>query len=100
MPPLEVFPLNATRRFVVKFRIRNADQSVGALSNPAAVTLKFETPNGTVTTITYPTGMTRPATGIYYVDHVMNIVGTWRYRWAGDGSVVEGQLQIRASDMG
>lgn len=100
MPPPATVPLNATRRFTVKFRTRNADQSPGALTNPAAVTLKIENPNGAITTVTYPTGMTRPTTGIYYVDHALNLVGLWKFRWNGDGSVQEGQVQVRASDMG
>lgn len=99
MPPIPIVPLSATRRFVVKFRVRNADQSVGALTNPTAVTLDIETPLGVVSTITYPTGMTRPTTGIYYVDYVLSLVGIWKYRWNGDDSVQEGQVQVRSSDM-
>lgn len=100
MPQIQRVPLGSTQRFYMKFRVRNNDGTPGALTNPTTVTFKHENPNGTITTITYPTGMTRPTTGIYYVDLALTIVGPWRFRWNGDGSVKEGQIDVRASDMG
>lgn len=101
MPAIQRVPLGSTWRFYQKFRIRNDDGSPGDLSNPTTVTFKYENPvSHDITTITYPTGMTQPTTGIFYVDVPLTTVGIYRYRWDGDGSVSEGQIQVRPSDMG
>lgn len=97
MPPLKNYPLGSTRRLWVKFRSRLANQSVGPLVNPISVSLKVEWPNGEVHDI--EEAIPNPETGIFYFDYEFNLVGTYRYRWNGDGSVMEGQLNIMPSDM-
>lgn len=86
-----------TRRIYIKFRIRNSNQTAGALSNPTTVTFTYTSPNGTETTKVYPDTIVRPSTGIYYLDFSATVVGVWRYRMDGDGSAVEGQFNISPS---
>jgi hypothetical protein len=91
------YPLNAKVRIVAKFRARNANQGIGDLTNPTTVIFSYETPNGTETDVTYPASIIRPATGIYYLDITASIVGTWRWRTDGDGSVEEGEFVVDPS---
>lgn len=99
MPLMERVPLGTTYRFSIQFRARNNDQSPAGLTNPTTVNFKHESPNGTIVSVTYPATIVRPATGLFHIDVVLSIVGIWKYRWNGDGSVYEGQIQVRASDM-
>lgn len=93
MPVANQYPNGASFRMVAIFRTRNADQSPGALTNPTTVTFSYENPNGTEVVVVYPTSIVRPATGIYYLDVSLNVVGTWRYRMDGDGTVYEGTVE-------
>ena len=42
-------------------------------------------PSGTVTS---PSPIESPSVGIYYVDVVLNLAGTWNYRWEGSETVI------------
>lgn len=86
-----------TRRIFIKFRIRNANQSAGALTNPSVVTFTYTNPNGVETEKVYPTTIVRADTGIYYLDFTADVPGVWRYRMDGDGSAVEGQFEVSPS---
>jgi hypothetical protein len=86
-----------SHRISIKFRVRNANQSVGALTNPSVVTFTYADPNGVEVEKVYPDTIVRAATGIYYLDFTAEVPGTWRYRMDGDGSAVEGQFGISPS---
>lgn len=91
------YPNGATVRIFAKYRVRNSDQSQGALTNPTTVIFSYQNPDGTEVSKTYPDTILRPTTGIYYLDFVANVAGIWRWRTDGDGSVEEGQFEVTAS---
>jgi hypothetical protein len=69
--------------------------STPALAN-ATVALSIKAPDGTVTTPT----PTNDSTGKYHSDLTLSSVGTWWYRWATTGTVVqavEGDIGVNAS---
>lgn len=62
--------------------------SAGAAVDPAVVKCQVRTPAGVTTTYTYgvDAGLTRSATGAFYLDVDANAEGVWRYRWYSTGS--------------
>jgi hypothetical protein len=68
----------------------------GGLADPTTIVFKLKAPSGTVTTPT----VTHLSTGVYYVDVIPNVKGSWLYRWEGTGAVAvaeEGKFLVRAS---
>jgi len=72
-----------------------------SLTDPSTVTLKVEDPSGNIDTYTYALAeITKSSTGNYYKDVTVDEEGTWKYRWAGTGTVVaadEGELEVTRS---
>ncbi len=58
--------------------------SNNVLTNPSALTLTVEMPDGTTTIYTYGVGsfITRVSTGIYKATVNLTQSGYWKYRWA------------------
>lgn len=76
------------------------DDASGTATDPTTIVLKYINPAGTVTTLTYPTGIVKDATGRYHYDLTLNASGTWAYRWEGTGAVVaagEKKLVVRST---
>jgi hypothetical protein len=76
--------------------------TANAVADPTAITFKFKTPAGAITTYTYGVDqqLVKDSTGVYHVDLTANAVGTWNYRFAGTGTVVaatEGDFAVPAS---
>lgn len=94
---MNYYPNGAAVRVFAKYRVRNADQSPGALTNPTTVIFSYQNPDGSETSKTYPDTIVRATTGIYYLDITANRAGIWRWRTDGDGSVEEGQFTVEAS---
>jgi hypothetical protein len=73
-----------------------------AVVDPTGITLKYKTPGGVITTLTYPTdaALVRDSTGVYHADIDATEAGTWEYRFQGTGAVkaaVEGLFNIRST---
>lgn len=77
------------------FRARNANGSTGAFTDPTTVTLFTSDPDGTE--VDESGNVTNPSTGIYVCSVTADVNGIWRYRYNGDGSVLEGQFEVVAS---
>lgn len=61
----------------------------GAAADPTTVVFKYEKPDGTVTSITYPAvGTAKDSTGVYHADVTITAAGSWWFRWTGAGAVV------------
>ena len=84
-------------RLQAVFRSYNADGSAGSLFDPDTVTFKRVTPNGTQTSVTYPTEIVRASEGIYYLDFTAAIPGLWRYRIEADSAAIEDQFFVNVS---
>lgn len=91
------YPNGSEVRIYAKYRIRNANQTPRALTNPSVVTFSYTDPNGVGVSKTYPDTVVRPSTGIYYLDITADVVGVWHWRTDGDGSVTEGEFSIQPS---
>ena len=57
-----------------------------ALVDPTTVTFKAKKPDGTVTTRTYPTNVTKESVGVYYTDWDIDTSGTWSLRVESTGT--------------
>ncbi len=72
--------------------------SSGTLIDPTTVMLKYRTPSGTKTTLTYITNpeINRTSTGIYYAEISMSESGTWffKYQSTGTGQAASSDYQI------
>lgn len=74
----------------------------GSPTNPTAVTLVIQMPDGTQEEFGWPSAglngsLTNESPGRFYVDRILDQAGTWRYRLAGTGAVVaasEGSLRV------
>lgn len=49
--------------------------------DPAIVRFSLVKPDGTVISVTSPTSITNPSTGVYRYEALLDQVGEWRYRW-------------------
>jgi hypothetical protein len=70
-------------------------------TDPGAVSVSIEQPDGTVTTWTYLTGseIVKTGTGAYRVEFTADEAGRWTYAWSGSGAVqavAEGEFYVRA----
>lgn len=62
--------------------------SAGTAADPTTITLTVTAPDGTDDTYTYAAGqVTKASTGVYVRAIVLDLAGTWTYRWAGEGAV-------------
>lgn len=77
--------------------------SNGTATDPTAVTLVVEKPDGTQTTYAWPTpgagqsALTKEGTGRFYAEVTLDQDGTWRHRLVGTGAVAaaaEGTLRV------
>ena len=77
----------------------------GTATDPTAVTLTVEKPDGTELVYGWPSAgangtLTRESAGRFYFDVTLNASGRWRYRLVGTGAVVAasaGVLTVRRS---
>ena len=72
----------------------------GVLADPTTLAFKHKDPSGNITTLTYPTGIVKVSTGIYYYDLAIDEGGTWSIRWVATGVVDaagEKTLTVRTS---
>jgi hypothetical protein len=90
------YPSGSLVRLAVKFRSRNPDQTPGPLYDPAVVLFSWRDPNGTTGSAS-PPDVSNPMEGIYFYDLLVDVVGLWRYRIEGDGSVYESLLEVTPS---
>lgn len=71
----------------------------GALVAPSAVTLKYRSPSGAVTTIAGGS-LTNPSTGLYTYDLTVDAAGVWTYRYESTGTAAaqeEATFIVRSS---
>ena len=76
--------------------------ATGALTNPTTVTFKLLSPSGTETDYTWPgqNQVVNDSAGLFHVDVLATMAGTWTYRFNGTGAVVaarEGTFFVDAS---
>lgn len=74
----------------------------GDVVDPTVIMLKYATPAGETTTLTYGenVAVVREATGEYYAEFVATQPGAWRYRWESSGAITaaaEGHFQVLRS---
>jgi len=70
-------------------RIANTfKDSTGTLIDPTAVFVKYRTPAGVTTTLTYGVdlALVRDSLGTYHADVSITAAGTWAYRWYSTGT--------------
>lgn len=75
----------------------------GTATDPTAVTLTVERPDGTLLAYAWPSAgtngtLTKESAGRFYVDIAIDQVGRWDYRLVGTGAVTaaaEGSLYVR-----
>jgi hypothetical protein len=71
-------------------------------TDPVAITLLIIDPDRATGTYTYAAGqLTKPSTGIYYMDVSIDKVGRWDYRFEGTGTVQaagDGVFLVRRTD--
>lgn len=69
----------------------------GALADPTTVSIFVKLRDGSTSTYTYPTTVTKSSTGIFYADHTVTAEGWYDYRVVGTGAVTtagEGSFQV------
>jgi hypothetical protein len=79
--------------------------TAGAATDPTAVTLTVERPDGTTAVYGWPTpgaggSLVRESAGRFYADVTLTLPGRWVYKMAGTGAVTaaaEGYLYVRRS---
>lgn len=74
--------------------------TAGTLTDPGTIVLKLLLPDGSSFTYTYPTGITKDATGRYSALLTLTQTGTTTYRWEGSTGLTaagEGQIVARPS---
>ncbi len=70
--------------FQATFRNSTAD-----LTNPTVVKFLLKDPNGGLTTLTFPTGITNPSVGVFEHNATkLTIAGRWTYRFNGEGTLI------------
>ena len=74
-----------------------------ALVDPSSLTLIVDAPTG-ITTYTYGIGATivKSSVGQYYANIVLNVSGTWLFRWAAGGTnpgATESTINVYASQV-
>ena len=78
-------------------------RDAGVLTDPAAVTFKFQRPSETETTYVYPTDpeLVRDATGKYHVEVTLDEAGYWEWRWETVGLVTaaQGKFRVKAANL-
>lgn len=62
--------------------------SAGTAIDPTAVYVKYRTPAGVTTTLTYgvDVALVKDSVGHYHADISITAAGTWRYRWYSTGT--------------
>jgi len=92
-----MFDLGDQVRVIVTF----TNTTGGTRLNPTTVTLKLKDPDDLITQFTYPSGVNRDETGVYYRDFQVTKSGRFYYRWEGNGgnpSAVEGNFVVKVSE--
>ena len=83
---MTTYAAGTTARISVSFAVD------GVLTDPGTVSLTVTDPTGTATEYTYAGAtVTKSATGEYYKDLVVSIVGSWTYLWVGTAPVATTQ---------
>lgn len=60
----------------------------GTLTDPSTVTVSWRDPSGSVTTDTYPVGITKVGVGLYTAQiDTTGKPGLWIYEWKGSGGI-------------
>lgn len=60
----------------------------GVLTDPTVVVAKALSPNGVLTSVTYPdTSLVQEAPGVYRFEFQANVAGLWPVRFEGSGAV-------------
>lgn len=83
----------------------DAFTTAGVATDPTAVTLTIEKPDGTLLVYGWPSAgangtLTRESAGRFYADVTYDQPGNWDYRLAGTGAVVaaaEGRVKVSRS---
>lgn len=92
------YPKSAVVTIEGEFREWNSDGSPGVLVDPTVVIFRYNTPNGTTTSATYPAGgIVKDAVGRYHLNITASIVGTWRSRVEGDSAAEESYFVVNPS---
>jgi len=79
--------------------------AAGILTDPSTVQAKIRAPDGTITTYRYltDTELVRDSTGVFHVDVVTTLGGTWAYRFISTGTAEaanEAEFFVQFSDFG
>ena len=100
MPSISAFSSGDTVRFTSTFAVG------GTNSDPStSITFRIKNPNGVGASYVYNTDseVVRSATGVYYVDLILNLPGEHHYRWEGAGNTApgasEGVIRINRSNV-
>jgi hypothetical protein len=92
------YPKGAVVTVDATFRAFNADGSPGVLIDPDTVVFKYQSPNGSITTGTYPAGgIIRDAEGRYHLNITASIVGRWYTQVSGDGALMDSYFIVNPS---
>lgn len=80
----------------------NPFKLLDTVTDPTVVQFKISNPVGVETIYTYNQDpeLKRSATGVYYVDYVLDVSGEWTYRFEGSGNfiaVAEGMVFVEPS---
>lgn len=60
-----------------------------ALVDPTTVTLKIQSPDGSISSITYASGaVIRDSVGVFHYDYQPSVQGNYTYRWEGTGNAI------------
>lgn len=92
-----MFDIGDQVRVTVTFTTTNGGTNV----DPTTVKLKIKNPAGTITQYTYPSGVNKDVSGIYYRDFQVTDSGRYYYRWEGDGgnpSATESWFTVKESE--
>jgi hypothetical protein len=84
---------------MVRLSLTFMDRASGSKVNPTTVRFKSLSPEDrTPTTLVYgtDTALSRPSTGVYQVDLLLDAPGTWAIRWESTGNYVYADEQTIA----
>lgn len=59
-----------------------------APADPTSVLVRIKDPTGAVVVYDTPSPVVRDSAGVYHLDVVLGIAGTWYVRWEGAGAIV------------
>ena len=85
------YAINQLVRLSAEFRANG--QPNGALVDPSRVEVKILAPDATLTSLAWPDdgAVVRDSIGVFHVDVLATVHGTWTYRFTGKGAAQAAQ---------